>query len=183
MKCDFDICEFYNMLIGGLLVGIVASFIFVWLTELIRTRKFNKRYKHLCSSTNNEFDWVAYSMREDNGRIRNDNPNGSVMNLQIQKDRIFIKVKQIGNRISNGELVISSFDYGVVTYKYENEHEYGKRDCIIGSYIENGDCYDYLFTIPTDNRVYYVKKHTTPDQYLVKYNYGDELFLRKRVSR
>jgi hypothetical protein len=181
MKCVFDICEFYNMLIGGLVIGIIASFIFVWLTEAIRIYKFNKRYRHLQSKLRIDYDWIAYSMRDDNGRIREDEPNGSVMNLVVRGDRIFIKVKQKGDRISVGELVVSSFDFGVITYKYENEHEYGKRDCIIGSYVENGESYDYIFTIPTNNKVYYVKKESNSDQHVVKYNYGDELFIRKRV--
>ncbi len=183
MKCPIDICEFYNMLISGIVLGVVASFLFVVLTDWIRICRFKKRYSHLKSKTESEFDWIAYSMREDDGRKRQDAPNGSKMNLQLDKDRIFIRVRQVDHRTSIGELTIDRFDYGIVTYKYENEHEYGKRECVIGSYEENSKQYDYLYLIPTNNRVYYVHEHTTKGQHLVKYHYGDELFLRKRVRR
>lgn len=181
MNCIFNFCEFYNVFLGGLLTGVIASFIFIWLTKFLAIRKFRKQYGHLESINKDTFDWVAYSMREDNGRIRQDNPNGSTLNIQIFRDRLYLKLLDIKDRKWIGELKIEGYNFGVVTYKYEKEHEYGKKECTIGTFVENGDTYDYLYFIPTNNRIYYIQKIDN-DKQSVKYNYGDEIFIRKRAS-
>lgn len=181
MICDFSWCEFYNILIGGVLIGIITSFLFVWLVSLINIRKFKRQYLHLQSSSSDTFDWTAYSMREDNGRLKSDEPNGSVLNVTLKKDRIYLKLKQSDSRIWNGELKVETFDYGLVTYKYENDHEYGKRECIIGNYQENNKTFDYIYLIPTNNKIYYIEE-IERGKSIVNYNYGEEIFIRERKS-
>ena len=114
-------------------------------------------------------------MREDDGRIRQDNPNGSKLSISIKRDRLNLILIH-DNRRWNGVFKLESYNFGIVTYKYEREHEYGKRECVIGSYIENGEKYDYLFLIPTNNKIYFIDC----EKHVVKYDYGNELFIRKK---
>ena len=178
MNCIFDSCEFYNLFLGGIITGIITSFLFVWLTNFLSRRKFKLQYKHLQSKSPNSFDWVAYSMRQDNSRLRQDNPNGSELNVQVSGSRIFLKLKH-DNRLWIGELKVDGFDYGIVTYKYENQHEYGKRECVIGSYEENEATFDYLYLMPVNNKIYHIQKIDSENQKVI-YDYGDEIFIRKR---
>lgn len=121
-------------------------------------------------------------MRDDNGRLMRDESNGSNMNIEVRDERIFLRVKQKDDRISIGELRVNGFDYGLVTFKYENEHEYGKRECVIGNYIENNERFDYLFTIPLNDKIYYIDT-SNKNKSKVHYNYGNEIFIRKSASR
>jgi hypothetical protein len=184
---EFHVCPYFmkyvfkvlELIIGGIIAGVIASLLFVKFSECYKTIIFNKRYAHLNSHSVNDFDWEGYSMAQKNGRIRQDNSNGSFMNINIMNKVIYIKVCH-NSRIYNGEIVLSDSNYGVLTFKYEKEHEYGKKDCIIGSYIENNIIYDYFFLIPTTNNILSLKKQEIIDQYIVEYNYSNELFLRKR---
>ena len=181
MICNFNWCEFYNVVLGGIVTGIIASFLVVWLTNQIHTCKFRKRYGHLNSNPKGAFDWTAYSMRKDKGNVREDAPNGSVLNIHILQDRIKLTLRQIDNREWEGELRIENYDYGLVTYKYKSEHEYGKRECVIGTFPENGETFDYLFLIPTNDKIYFIKEIENGKS-TVEYNYRNEIFIRKRDS-
>lgn len=177
--CDFDLCELYNMIFGGLVIGVIASFLFVWITRVLAVCRFRKRYKHLSSPSNTEYDWVAYSMSKENGRMKSDIPNGSSLNVSLSQDRIYLKLKQSDSRKWKGELRVETFDYGLVTYKYEDDHEYGKRECIIGNYKENDKVFDYIYLIPTNNKIHYIQ-NDNDQRGIVEYNYGDEIFIRQR---
>ncbi|MCK4665065.1 MAG: hypothetical protein KAT68_19510 [Bacteroidales bacterium] len=179
MNCIIDWCEFYNIILGGLIIGIIASFLFIGITDIISICRFRKRYKHLKSTPQASFDWIAYSMRSDNGRKRKEYPNGSTANIRINKNRIYLTLKENNNRKWHGEIQMESFGFGRVNYKYENEHEYGKKECVISSYKEKGTIFDYIFIIPTNNRIHYIEKMNNKKQTVV-YNYGDEILIRER---
>lgn len=179
MNCEFNWCEFYNVFFGGIVTGIIASILFIWLTDWIESYRFFKWYKHLISKQD-KFDWIAFSMRHENGRIRQENPNGSIAKVVVKKKTLQIILEQVDKRKWIGELKIESFEFGILTFKYEMEHEYGRRECIIGSYSENGKIFDYLFLIPTNNRIYTIQQSN--DLLNVKYNYGDEVLVRERTS-
>lgn len=119
-------------------------------------------------------------MRPENGRFRQDNPNGSIAKVVVKKKTLQIILEQVDKRKWIGELKMGSFEFGILTFKYEKEHEYGRRECIIGSYSENGKIFDYLFLIPTNNRIYTIQQSN--DLLNVKYNYGDEVLVRERTS-
>jgi hypothetical protein len=181
MNCIFDICEFNNIILGGIVIGIITSFLFVWLTQHIQRLRFIRNYSHLQSRPNDAFDWKAYSMKEEDGRIRQENPNGSLVNIQLMKGQIYLNLKQPDSKKWIGELKFDSFGFGMVTFKYETRHEYGKRECVMGHYLENGDTYDYLFLTPVNNKIYYIETIRNQNQ-RVRYSYGDEIFIRKRAS-
>lgn len=179
MNCIPDWCEFYNIIFGGLIIGIIASFLFIGITDIISICRFIKRYKYLKSFKKDHNDWIAYSMREDNGRMIQDLPNGSTANINIKKKRIYITLVEKEGRKWYGELQMERFGFGILTLKYDGDHEYGKRECIIGSYEENGKMIDYIFMIPTINTIYYIK-NIDADKQGVVYNYGNEILTRER---
>ncbi len=127
-------------------------------------------------------NWTAYSMKADDGRIRQDNPNGSVLKITLQADKLLLTLKQTDGELWSGELVVNGTEHGIVTYKYDTRHEYGQRECSFGTYNENGQIFDYLFLTPINNKIYYIKKIDSDKQSVV-YNYGDEIFIRQRASR
>ena len=177
MFCKFDLCEFYNILFGGIIVGITASFLYILLDNFINQMRFHKNYKHL-KSNQDQFDWVAYSMSKENGRVRNENPNGAIANITLNKRKLKIVLKH-DNREWAGEVQMLDFGFGILTLKYSKEHEYGKRDCIMGTYIEDGKIYDYLFLIPNTNKIFFIKKDG--DGLIPEYDYGNEVLIRLKT--
>lgn len=176
MSCNFSWCEFINIFLGGLVTGIIASWLFILFSNLIKRYHFYKKYKHL-NSKQNIYDWIAYSMKEDNGRIREDHSNGSIANISIKNKKLEIALKHDA-REWIGEIQMINSNFGILTFKYKNENEFGKRDCAIGFYLESGKIYDYLFFTPLQNRIYSIK--TTEAGLIPKYNYGDEILIRER---
>jgi hypothetical protein len=72
MICLLDKCEFYNIIFGGIVIGIIASFLFVWLTQLLETMRFKRNYAHYkvsqaMSLTGLHIQWILL------GRKRNSN--------------------------------------------------------------------------------------------------------------
>lgn len=182
MKCDFDICEFYNVFIGGIITGIITSVLFVYLTNFRNSLRFKKLYGHLQSDTDQTYDWTSYSMKKEDGRIRQESPNGSTLSIRLKSDRLQLLLKQTDTENWSGELLFTGVDHGVVTYKYKSRHEYGQRNCFIGSFEEEGQIFDYLFLSPINNKIYYIEKIDANKEKAV-YNYDDEVYIRKRASR
>ncbi|RNI34809.1 hypothetical protein EFY79_14060 [Hanamia caeni] len=180
MFCKFDLCEFYNVVFGGLLIGVITSFIFVWLTKKIEYYNFKRKYKHLQSSNKN-FDWVAYSMKKSNGRIREDYPNGAKMHIIVKHGKIYLKLRQSDERLWTGELIIQQDNFGIVGLKYTDMHEYGRRECVIGKFVENGILFDFLFLTPLNGRIYYIDKQDDSKS-IVHYNYDTEILIRQGGS-
>ena len=179
MICQFDPCEFYNLFFGGIITGIVASFLYILIEKAIKHIKFNRQFKHLVSI--DQFDWNAYSMRKDDGRKREENSNGTKLHLKIVKGQIHLEVNEVNRGFWDGILRMESSEFGTITYKYQKDYEFGFGNCVLGSFKENGKTFDYIFFVRTTNRIYELEK--TNDLKLgVKYNYGDELFLRERAS-
>lgn len=176
MICNFDLCEFYNIIFGGIVIGIIASFLFIWLDNFLKNLRFTKKYNYL-KSNQGQFDWISYSMSEENNRVRNEFPNGAVANITLKNRKINI-ILMHDNRKWIGEVQMLDFGFGILTFKYENENEYGKRDCILGSYIEDGISYDYLFLIPSNNKIFSIKKDG--DILIPEYDYGNEVLVRPK---
>ena len=179
MLCNFELCEFYNVVLGGLLIGLITSFVFIWLTNSFKHISFNRLYNHL-NSSNDQFDWIAYSMKNEDGRVREDQPNGSKVNLKIKKGKIYIRL-QHDNREWKGELIMHHNNFGIVTFKYIDKHEYGSRECIIGEFEESGQKFDYIFLIPLNNKLYFLEAQSDGKQRPV-YNYNNEILIREKIS-
>ncbi len=163
MNCFFDPCEFINIIVGGILTGIVASFLFVLILNTINSCRDSRNYKYLQSPNENEFDWICYSMQYANGRIREENPNGSTANINYKKGNILnIRIKQKDNRIWKGKITMIDKYVGTLFFRYENEHEYGSKDVYIGEHLENGKKYDSIFLFGKDK------------------DYGNELLIRDK---
>lgn len=177
MNCSFSLCDFYNIIIGGIITGVVASFLFIPLSRLFSNWGFRCKYSKL-QSAKDVFDWTAYSMSSENGRIRDSNPNGSTANINITRGKITVTLKH-DDRKWEGQIKMLDFNFGMLTLKYENEHEYGRRDCIIGSYIENAKKYDYLFLMPSNPKIYYLTNEKD-NRSIPHYQYGNEILIRER---
>ena len=94
MNCEFNWCEFYNVFFGGLVTGIITSILLFLLTDWIESYRFFKKYKHLISNQD-KFDWIAFSMRPENGRFRQDNPNGSIAKVVVKKKTLQIILEHL----------------------------------------------------------------------------------------
>src|SRR5690606_968476 len=176
MICNFSWCEFLNILFGGLIIGIIASFLFVLITDYIKRWRFNKKYKHL-KSAKNVYDWPSYSMKESDNRFRNESPNGAIANISLETSSINIILKHDGRKWK-GKVRMLDYELGILTLKYENEHEYSKRDCIIGSYTEDGKMFDYILLIPVLNTIFRIDNKD--NKLIPKYNYGNEILIRDK---
>lgn len=180
MTCTFDLCEFYNLFFGGIVTGIVASFLYILLDKFFKNQNFKRKYKYLESSNDSSFDWLAYSMRKDDGRKREDNPNGTILNIKTTSGKLSLTVNEKDRGIWNGILRMKTPEFGTITYKYETDYEFGYGNCIVGTFNEDGKYFDYIFFVRATNRIYYLGK-IDEGKYGVNYNYGDELFLRERA--
>ena len=102
------LCELINVLLIGIIVAIIASLIYALLVNKIRNCKNKKTFKYLMSKNKNDYDWTCYSMKEENGRIRNDNHNGSIVNIKHLKGNILsVKLKQLLPETKSTQLSVS----------------------------------------------------------------------------
>lgn len=123
-------------------------------------------YRLLESNPIDSFDYVCYGMRKDNGRLREEQDDGSVANIKvIDHYNIQITLRQSDGRIWKGELLLKTRNYGELSFMYESdtEIEVGRRECYIRQ----------IFTEDYREDQFYLKPLTD------KHAYGDELMTRK----
>ncbi len=120
------------------------------------------------SDLENNFDYTCFNMQPQNGRLPENNGNGSTANLYvIDRYHFIITLKQIDGRIWKGELILEQKDYGRLLFRYEGnmEFEFGRRECYLKQIVTPEYRDDILFFKPlTDLK-----------------DYGNE-FMRKRNS-
>jgi hypothetical protein len=150
--------SFFSDFIIGIVAGLISAVVYDYLLKQMKY-SFMKELEHLNSLGENEYDWVCYDMRKDNGRLRQDSPNGSIMNVMILKDnKIKISLKHDnGQREWRGELLMENKIFGTLTCGYINpfEHEFRFIKVFISEEIENGLSYDTIFLVDaTDKTVY-----------------------------
>jgi hypothetical protein len=69
------------------------------------------------------FDYVCYSMNPENGRLPERQNNGSIANIKvIDKYNIQIKLRQANGRISKGELLLKTRNYGELFFYLRKRH-------------------------------------------------------------
>lgn len=112
------------------------------------------------------FDYLCYNMRKDNGRIHEDRPNGSVVNIKvIDPFTIQIILRQVDGRNWKGELDLKTRNYGELSFIYDSEIEIevGRRECYIKQLTINDIRKDYFYLKPLTDLG----------------DYGNELFIRE----
>jgi len=118
-------------------------------------------------SDGTDFDYEAYSMRPENGRSPNNDPNGSKANLRIiDRNNLIIKVRENKKRTWIGFLSIKHRSFGEMSWKYENEYEFGMKRFFLEMVEEDNFVEDTIFVQPFE-----------PSK-----DYGSELFLRRREN-
>lgn len=171
-----------SAIVVSVLTGVVAALVWERLKKYYEDEDFRKYLSHLRSPDKDTFDWVCYSMRNDDGRLVESTPDGSVVNVQhIGGNRLMIRLKQQSDgRIWEGELKMETHNVGRLFAKYVNEHEYRFMDVYIGMEEVEGVKHDFIFTIPTKDNLYYME--LKPDNKITPYyNYGKEIFRRKKT--
>jgi hypothetical protein len=183
MNCIWDWCEVINIVFGGLVMGIAASFAYYYLVKWNDHRKFKERYSYLKSKYAN--DWIGHSMQSEDGRREDFPPNGDKMTIDIEDEKIILTVQERGRGEWVGVLRMESPEFGTATYKYETMYEFGRADCMVGTVKRLNATFDYIFVVRTTNRLYYLEEvdSVVPErkQFNPHYIYGDELFLRIRM--
>lgn len=127
MDCVFSLCEFYNVVIGGVIIGLIVSVLFVWLSRKFERHKLRNDFSFL-ESPGNKFDWQHWNIKH--GAIA-DEPEEAYMNLKYREYKTFSfrwtekgsnDVKGEGfifwNDLTHGKM--SFYAYQVVTYNYRN---------------------------------------------------------------
>lgn len=180
MTCSSVLNDFYDLIIGGVVTGLIASFLFIPLSRLFSNLNFKWKYTTF-QSKEGQFDWIAYSMSPENGRVRDQSPNGSKANIRIKNGKINLTIEQPDRRRWKGQVKMLDFDFGILTLKYENEREYLRRDCVFGFYLENNKRYSYIFIMaPANHKIYYLSKDEK-GQLIPHYEYGNEILIREKV--
>lgn len=118
--------------------------------EIIKLANF----RLLESSPMENYDYICYSMRPENGRLPNAEGNGSVASVKvIDKYNIQISLRQRDGRSWKGELLLKTGNYGELSFIYDSdvEIEVGRRECYIKQTITNHIRKDQFFLKPLTN--------------------------------
>jgi hypothetical protein len=112
------------------------------------------------------FDYVCYNMQANNGRMPEENENGSVANIKvIDRYHFQIMLKQQDGRKWKGELILKNNTYGEMLLSYigDNEFEPTRKECYLKQSKTGGFREDTFFLKPLVDRK----------------DYGNELFKRR----
>ncbi len=154
MNCIYNSCELWN----GILLGIVASFLFAVLTFL-----FNKYVLYKLTYGKIAGNYKGYGYKPNSDTELNDKQISSATVKHINQNLLEIEVDHSNpdeNFIWHGELRLNTQRHGRITYKYSEpereRHRIGIKDCIISK------DYKTIYLIDVD-----------------KENFGKEVFKRK----
>jgi hypothetical protein len=110
-------------------------------------------------------DYMAYSMRPVNGRLPQDQPNGSRARLTvIDRYTLMLDVMESGGAEWVGYMTITHRSFGEMSWKYRTCHEFGQKVFELENEQDGGGITDTVFIQPS---------HFSMD-------HGIELFVRKR---
>jgi len=95
------------------------------------------------------FDYQCYDMKSSNGRLAEEDTNGSIVNIKVTDPfNLKITLKQSDGRIWKGEVKLKTKNYGELFFIYEssqNEIEVGRRECFIFQEYDIKNRVDKLF--------------------------------------
>lgn len=145
--CVFNLCEFYNLLIGAVVGGIIGLIMVVIYEKLVNKRKMKELenfFKPLESKDENTFDWTNYNIE---GREKSVE-NGSKANIKyIKGNQLEIRVKEPGGDIWLGQITMTDHARGSLTFTYPGKYEYGFKDCHLGQELDEGRTFDYWILV------------------------------------
>jgi hypothetical protein len=160
---QFSCADFLNIVVGGILTGIVSAAFYTILANWISRRSFKKSYGQLRTASANDRDWECFEMADN--VFCNRIPINSKARIIVSKQKIGINILQWDNREWNGVLTILGPNWGKLNFTYINELEVGFKDCFIGYFGENGKYYNYIYLMPNEM------------------GYGKELLVREIVPK
>ena len=116
----------------------------------------------------NGYDYVAFSMEPSNGRLPQQIPNGTKAKLTIiDRNTMILHVNEKNDRKWTGFMTIKQRTFGGMSWKYENEYEFGTK----------------LFEISSTDRGTYFEDTVFLQPSYESKDYGRELFVRNRPRR
>jgi|SRR5450432_1046349 len=160
---QFSSAEFINIIVGGILTGIVSAAFYTIIATFISRRKFEKAYGGLRTVASHDRDWECFEMKDN--IFCNRIPIKSKARIVVFNRKIGINILQSDNREWNGVLTILGPNWGKLNFTYLNELEVGFKDCFIGYFGENEKVYNYIYLIPYDD------------------GYGKELLIREALPK
>jgi hypothetical protein len=124
------------------------------------TREF--QFLHMNSV---DFDYVAYSMKSENGRIPQDDPNGSRAKLTvIDRSTLILEVIEANDSKWTGYMTVKHRSFGEMSWKYTTCYEFGQKVFELETRTKGSQIIDTVFVQST---------HYSTD-------HGRELFVRMR---
>jgi len=118
MMCLFNLCEFYNLIIGAIAGGIIGLLMVIYYERLVNKRKVKELenfFKPLESKDENTFDWTCFNIK---GREKSEE-NGSKANIKyIKGSQLEIRVKEEGGTIWLGQITMTDHARGSLTFTY-----------------------------------------------------------------
>ena len=160
---QFSCAEFINIVVGGILTGIVSVAFYTIIANWISRYRFEKSYGQLRTVSPEDRDWLCFEMKDN--IFCNRIPIKSKARVVVSNRKIGINILQSESREWNGVLTILGPNWGKLNYTYLNELEVGFKDCFIGYFGENGKYYNYIYLIPNE------------------ISYGKELLVRETVPK
>lgn len=145
--CIFDLCEFYNLLIGGLIGAVIGLIMVRWYERRAAKRQAldrKKMFKPLESKDENTFDWICYNIQGREQSVE----NGSTANLRyIEGNKLEIRVKETGGSIWVGQITMLDNTRGSLTFTYPGKYEYGFKECYLGQEKIDDKTFDYWILV------------------------------------
>ncbi|MFD2554596.1 hypothetical protein [Sphingobacterium tabacisoli] len=153
------------MLIGGIVIGTIATLIYELSKKSIRNQLFKRQFNFLKDKNSS---WVGYGFKNSNTN-EIEGENDSIATLTILSENVIeISVKH-GDREWNGQINLITKTYGKLFFKYADKEEFGTKDCYINSEIIGKES---ILLVPTNNPL--LSTENTPT-----YSYGKELFRKQ----
>lgn len=158
-------CCYHNMLsvlwdiFLALAGGVIASVMYAEIIKSYNNKKLRRLYQHLSSKDSETYDWECFGMKLENGRIPNDQGNGTFVNIRYLSENTLeyrwiekykdSTIKEADKRRSGGKIYMEKGNFGNLSFQYfkPGEHEYGFKKLFVIEGFENNEKYDYIFTI------------------------------------
>ena len=148
--CVFNLCEFYNLIIGSIVGGVVGLLLVIFYEKILvdgrKRKKLEKHFKPLESNDQNTFDWTCFDIE---GREKA-KPNGSMAKIKyLGENTLEIEVKESDESIWVGYITMTDLARGSLTFSYPGKYEYGFKKCYLGQEYDQseGKRFDYLILV------------------------------------
>jgi len=140
--CNHDECNL--MLVCG---ACHNAFSKVLQLEKVQAAKldFMREFQFLPMNSTN-FDYVAYNMKSENGRIPQDDPNGSKARLTvIDRSTLILQVIEANDATWTGYMAIKHRSFGEMSWRYRTCYEFGQKVFELETRNEGSQIIDTVF--------------------------------------